>query len=121
MTRQKRTNPRRIIDVKNMREEAAKLLGWQQVDMREASDMVGISERAWAKWENNKDYIPDPIVKVFWYEVGLTHLETLEHQGQEHLEKELGGPVTVDRVFNYIHALWEKWDPLGDRRRSRDD
>lgn len=104
-----------------MRGEAAKLLGWQQVDMQEAGDMVGISERAWAKWEKHKDYIPDPIVKVFWYEVGLTHLEALEKKGQKHIEKELGGPVTADRVFNYIHALWERWDPLKDRRSRHEE
>jgi len=100
------------VDLEKMRTSAASLLGWKQLDRREAGDMVVISERNWRRFEHGDRGTPDSIIKLFWYEVGLCHLEGLEKEGKtEELEKILKGPVTVKSVFDYAYNLWEKWDP----------
>lgn len=111
MSRHSRATPRRKVDLQKMREEAAELLGWPQLDRIEAADMTVISERNWRRFESGDRGVPDSVIKLFWYEVGLTRLEMAENKGLKEVEKIVGSPVTAKKVFDYLHSLWEKWDP----------
>jgi len=104
---------KRQVDVRAMRQAAQEFLGWLVLDTKTAADMININERTWRRFERREKFIADGQIRLFWYEVALTKLEELEkNEGQEAVNNELGGQLTVARVFDYVYAAWEQWDPL---------
>lgn len=117
MTRQERIAGanRRTINVADMREDARALLGWQELTAAQAADFIHVNKRSWQRFENPREhkFMQDSQIKLFWYEVALLKLEQVEEQeGQEGVEKLLGGEITVAKIFDYLHDAWERWDPV---------
>lgn len=100
------------VDLKEMREDARRLLGWEKLTPEDAAEFASTNPRTWLRWENTPKAIPATVVKLFWFEVCLTALEQAEDSKKpEALEKALGKPLTINNVYDWVYERWESWDP----------
>ena len=113
----------RAVNATEMRQAAADFLGWQELTVETACDMTCINKRTWIRFEANERTPPDSVIKLFWWEVAFAKLEELEKDnGVGAVEDELGNKViTIERLLDYAHKAWEKWDPAVKKAERNND